>query len=169
MEIEEEKKNEINEENKDSDENSYKNSEEEKNDNDYKDREIISGLKKEVKEGDEFEKVIIKEYNFFDDKPIITTNISSNNEEFISYETIKVGQFLSCLIKHIEQNILFVTINKYIQGKIPLIHLTDYPLNKMPSKFKLGQTIKARVFLYNKETKSLILTMKESLLSPETK
>ena len=39
----------------------------------------------------------------------------------------------------------------------------------MPLKFKLGQTIKARVFLYNKETKNLILTMKESLLSPEVK
>ena len=58
--------------------------------------------------------MIIKEYNYFDDKPIITTNISSTNQEFISYETIKVGQILSCIIKNIEQNTLHVTINKYI-------------------------------------------------------
>ena len=153
------------EEDEDSDENNDEENSKEKKDNEA--REIISGIKKEVKEGDEFEKVMIKEYNFFDDRPIITTNLSSTNGEFISYETIKVGQFVTCLIKHIEQNTLHVTINKYIQGKIPLIHLTDYPLNKMPLKFKLGQTIKARVFLYNKETKNLILTMKESLLSPE--
>ena len=164
MEVEKEKKG----GNKEDEQNDEEGNDEE-NSSEKKDeaREIISGIKKEVKEGDEFEKVIIKEYNFFDDRPIITTNLSSTNEEFISYETLKVGQFVTCLIKHIEQNTLHITINKYIQGKIPLIHLTDYPLNKMPLKFKLGQTIKARVFLYNKETKNLILTMKESLLSPE--
>ena len=162
MEIDKEKKNE------DEDvEESDKEENDEDNNNDA--REIISGIKKEVKEGDEFEKVIIKEYNFFDDKPIITTNISNQNQDFISYETIKVGQFLTGKIKHIDQNTLHIIINNYIQGKIPLIHLTDYPLNKIPLKFKLGQTVRARVFLYNKETKNLILTMKESLLSPEVK
>ena len=170
MDIEEENKN---EEEKDNNE-SNDDSDESNNNNDNKDinkdaREIISGIKKEVNEGDEFEKVIIKEYNFFDDKPIITTNISNTNEEFISYDTIKIGQFVSCLIKHIDQNTIYVTINNYIKGIIPLIHITDYPLNKIPLKFKLGQTIKARVFLYNKETKNLVLTMKESLLSPEVK
>ena len=167
MEIEEDEKDDEDKKDEDSDNESNSKDSNEK----IKDeaREIISGIKKEVKEGDEFEKVIIKEYNFFDDKPIITTNISNIDEEFISYETIKVGQFVSCLIKHIDQNTLHVTINNYIQGKIPLVHLTDYPLNKMPLKFKLGQKIKARVFLYNKQTKNLILTMKESLLSPDVK
>ena len=159
MEIEKEKKEVSDESDK----------EEDNEDNNDEAREIISGIKKEVKEGDEFEKVIIKEYNFFDDKPIITTNLSKQNQDFISYETIKVGQFLSGVIKHIDQNTLHIIINNYIQGKIPLIHLTDYPLNRIPLKFKLGQTVKARVFLYNKETKNLILTMKESLLSPEVK
>ena len=178
MKIEEEKKdNKDEEKNKeDKDESDDDEDDEDSNNNKVKEenknneaREIISGIKKEVKEGDEFEKVIIKEYNFFDDKPIITTNLSNSNQGFISYETIKIGDIESCLIKHIDQNTLHVTINNYIQGKIPLIHITDYPLNKMPLKFKLGQTIKARVFLYNKETKNLILTMKESLLSPEVK
>ena len=169
MDIEKEKKE--NKEDEDEDNESNDNNEEKlgSNEKENEAREIISGIKKEVKEGDEFEKVIIKEYNFFDDRPIITTHISNSNEEFISYETIKVGQFVSCFIKNIEQNTLHITINKYIQGKIPLIHLTDYPLNKMPLKFKIGQTVKARVFLYNKETKNLILTMKESLLSPDVK
>ena len=39
----------------------------------------------------------------------------------------------------------------------------------MPLKFKIGQKIKARVFSYNKDTKNLILTLKESLQSPDTK
>ena len=169
MELEEEKKSDKEEDNKEEDEDEDEESNNDKNDNDDEAREIISGIKKEVKEGDEFDKVVIKEYNFFDDKPIITTNISNSEEGFISYDTIKVGDFVSCLIKHIDPKTLHVTINKYIQGKIPLVHITDYPLNKMPLKFKLGQTIKARVFLYNKETKNLILTMKESLLLPEVK
>ena len=168
IEEEEEKKNDEDEKDAESDNDSNETNKDNENLKDEA-REIISGIRKEVKEGDEFEKVIIKEYNFFDDKPIITTNISNSDQEFISYDTIKVGQFLSCLIKHIDQNTLHVTINNYIQGKIPLVHITDYPLNKIPLKFKLGQTVKARVFLYNKQTKNLILTMKESLLSPDVK
>ena len=39
----------------------------------------------------------------------------------------------------------------------------------MPLRFKIGQKIKARVFTYNKDTKNLILTLKESLQSPDTK
>ena len=126
-------------------------------------------LKKEVKEGDLIEKVIIKEYNYFDDKPIITTNIPKDTQDFISYETLKVGQFITGVIHHIDQNIIYVTINNYIEGQIPLVHITDYPLNKMPLKFKIGQKIKSRVFSFQKDTKNLILTMKETLQSSEVK
>ena len=126
-------------------------------------------IRKEVSEGDLIEKVVIKEYNYFDDKPIITSNIPKEGEEFISYETLKVGQFITGIIHHIDQNTIFIKINNYIEGQIPLVHITDYPLNKMPLKFKIGQKIKARVFSYNKDTKNLILTLKETLQSPETK
>ena len=126
-------------------------------------------IKKEIKEGDELEKVMIKEYNYFDDKPIITTNIPKETEDFISYETIKVGQFITGIIHHLDSKTIYLTINNYIEGQIPLIHITDYPLNKMPLKFKIGQKIKARVFSYNKDTKNLILTLKESLLSEDAK
>jgi len=126
-------------------------------------------IKKEIKEGDEIEKVMIKEYNYFDDKPIITTNIPKETEDFISYETIKVGQFITGIIHHLDSKTIYLTINNYIEGQIPLIHITDYPLNKMPLKFKIGQKIKARVFSYNKDTKNLILTLKESLLSEDAK
>jgi len=152
MDIEEEEKKQKDDKDSDNDNDDDNSDDDEINNKDNKGnddaREIISGIKKEVKEGDEFEKVIIKEYNYFDDKPIITTNISNLNQEFISYDTIKIGQILSCLIKHIDQNTIYVTINNYIKGIIPLIHITDYPLNKIPLKFKLGQTIKARVFLF---------------------
>ena len=126
-------------------------------------------IKKEIKEGDEIEKVIIKEYNYFDDKPIITTNIPKESEDFISYETLQVGQFITGIIHHLDSKTIYLTINNYIEGQIPLIHITDYPLNKMPLKFKIGQKIKARVFSYSKDTKNLILTLKETLLLEETK
>jgi hypothetical protein len=96
--------------------------------------------KKESKgfiEGDLIEKVVIKEYNYFDDKPIITSNIPKEGEEFISYETLKVGQFITGIIHHIDQNTIFIKINNYIEGQIPLVHITDYPLNKMPMPFFL--------------------------------
>ena len=126
-------------------------------------------IRKDVKEGDLIDKVIIKEYNYFDDKPIITTDIPKESDNFISYETMKVGQFITGVINHIDQKVIYITINNYIEGQIPLVHITDYPLNKMPLKFKLGQKIKARIFSYNKDTKNLILTLKESLQSPEVK
>ena len=135
-----------------------------------KEEEILGKkIKKEIKEGDLIEKVIIKEYNYFDDKPIITTNIPKESEDFISYETLQVGQFITGIIHHLDSKTIYLTINNYIEGQIPLIHITDYPLNKMPLKFKIGQKIKARVFSYSKDTKNLILTLKETLLLEETK
>ena len=52
-----------------------------------------------------------KEYNYFDDKPIITSNIPKEGEEFISYETLKVGQFITGIIHHIDQKTIYLTIN----------------------------------------------------------
>ena len=156
------------------DENNDKNNEEEENESDDENNNnninnniSEKKIRKEIKEGDKIDKVLIKEYNYFDDKPILTTK--TEKDDFISYETLKVGQFITGTIHHIDQNTIFVLINNYIEGQIPLIHITDYPLNKMPLKFKIGQKIKSRVFAYNKDTKNLILTLKESLLSSEVK
>ena len=158
------------EEKMDIEENNEKN-EEENESNEENEEQDDNGkkIRKEVKEGDLIEKVIIKEYNYFDDKPIITTNIPKDTTEFVSYESLKVGQFITGLIHHIDQKTIYLTINNYIEGQIPLVHITDYPLNKMPLRFKIGQKIKSRVFSYNKDTKNLILTLKESLQSPEAK
>ena len=165
----EEKKKE--EEKMDIDDNNEKNDEEKNESNEESEEQDNIGkkIRKEVKEGDLIEKVIIKEYNYFDDKPIITTIIPKDNTDFVSYESLKVGQFITGIIHHIDQKTIYITINNYIEGQIPLIHITDYPLNKMPLRFKIGQKIKARVFTYNKDTKNLILTLKESLQSPDTK
>ena len=155
----------------DIEDNHEKNNEEENESNDESEEQDNTGkkIRKEVKEGDIIEKVIIKEYNYFDDKPIITTNIPKDTTDFVSYESLKVGQFITGIIHHIDQKTIYITINNYIEGQIPLIHITDYPLNKMPLRFKIGQKIKARVFIYNKDTKNLILTLKESLQSPDIK
>ena len=157
------------EEKMDVDEDNEEENENESNEESEEEDNLGKKIKKEVKEGDLIEKVIIKEYNYFDDKPIITTNIPKDSEDFISYDTLKVGQFITGIIHHIDQNTIYVIINNYIEGQIPLIHITDYPLNKMPLKFKIGQKIKARIFSYQKDTKNLILTLKETLQSPDIK
>ena len=100
----------------DIEDNNEKNNDEENESNDESEEQDNTGkkIRKEVKEGDLIEKVIIKEYNYFDDKPIITTNIPKDTTDFVSYESLKVGQFITGIIHHIDQKTIYITINKII-------------------------------------------------------
>ena len=128
---------------------------------DEEEEEEIENLIPEINIGQTFENVLIKEYNYFDDIPIIT---ALNQKELLTYSSIKVGQFVQCKIKQINQDDIDIIINNFINGKIPLFHITDFPLKKLPKKFKVGMEINARIFSFNEQTKNLILTMKETLM-----
>ena len=126
----------------------------------------IENLIPEIEIGQIFRNVIIKEYNYFDDIPIIT---ALNKNDLLTYSSIKVGQIVQCKIKQINKDDIDITINNFINGKIPLYQITDFPLKKIPKKFKIGMEINARIFSYNEQTKNLILTMKETLMDENTK
>ena len=126
----------------------------------------IENLIPEIEIGQKFKNVIIKEYNYFDDIPIIT---ALNKNDLLTYSSIKVGQIVQCKIKQINIDDIDITINNFINGKIPLFQITDFPLKKIPKKFKVGMEINARIFIYNEQTKNLILTMKETLMDENIK
>ena len=120
----------------------------------------------EPKEGDEIKSPItIKEYNFFDDIPICTAIESSS---LLTWDTLKVGQFLNGTITSITKHDLMIKINTFIEGKLPLEHITDYPLTKIPKKYKVNQSIPVRVFAIDPHTKFLLLTSKETLMDETT-
>ena len=140
--------------------NNENNSEEEENENEETKNNQIQLHQK-------FSNVLIKEYNYFDDNPIITLIQPS---ELLTYNTLKIGQFLDVKIKNISDSQITCLISNYIEGIIPLFHLTDHPLKKFPKKkFKENQIIKTRIFSLNKKTKHLILTMKETLMDANVK
>jgi rRNA biogenesis protein RRP5 len=113
---------------------------------------------------DVIEKVCVKEYNFFDDKPIVTTRKDFLDHSLTTWDNIQPGLLVNGSVKEIKSDSIIVKLNDYITGKIPKEHLSDYPLSKIPKKFKNGQSIKCRVFAFDRSTKNLILTIKESLM-----
>lgn len=122
---------------------------------------------KETQINDTFPLVYVKEYNYFDDCPIVEcisndSNSSSNN--MITWDTLHIGQSVQCTIKEVNSNNdIIVKLNSYIEGKIPLMHLTNTPLKKIPKSIVKGKELSARIFELNIKTKKLVLTAKECL------
>ena len=115
----------------------------------------------EINVNDEIPSLYIKEYNFFDDMPICSTKDKSSK---ITWGTMKVGDYIEGEVKSKTANEIEVRVNDFITGKLPLSHICDHPLERIPAKFKAGTKIQARIFALEPQTKLLTLTMKETLM-----
>ena len=127
-----------------------------------------SNTDKETQINDTFPLVYIKEYNYFDDCPIVecisNDTSNSNNSNMITWDTLHIGQSVQCIIKEVNSNNdIIVKLNSYIEGKIPLMHLTNTPLKKVPKSIVKGKELTARIFELNIKTKKIVLTAKECL------
>ena len=126
---------------------------------------IKTNNNKETQLNDTFPLVYIKEYNYFDDCPIVECiSNDNNNNNIITWDTLYIGQHVQCIIKEVNSNNdIIVKLNSYIEGKIPLMHLTNTPLKKIPKSIVKGKELSARIFDMNVKTKKLVLTAKECL------
>ena len=118
---------------------------------------------------DSIPKVMVKEYNFFDDKPMLTAKKESIDREFLTWKNLKVGKFLNGVIKEILSDKIIIKLNRFIEGILTREHITDFPLTKIPKKFKIGQQVQARIFSFDYSKKNIILTTKESYMDKNTK
>ena len=101
---------------------------------------------KKLLKNDILPKVIVKEYNFFDDKPILSAKKESIGGDFLTWKSMKVGNFVRGTVKEILSDKLIIKLNTIIDVTLPREHITDFPLHKIPKKFKIGQAIQARIY-----------------------
>lgn len=124
---------------------------------------------KKFVQNDTIPKVVVKEYNFFDDKPILTARSDSISREFLNWKNLTVGKFVKGVVKEILSDKIILKLNSFIEGTIPKEHITDFPLSKIPKKFKIGQQLQARIFAYDYSKKNLTLTTKETFMDKNCK
>jgi len=118
---------------------------------------------------DKVENILVKEYNYFDGIHIASLNSSEN--ESITWQSIEVGQYLTGTIERTlnDNKGVYVKINQFILGILPLEHMADRALSNIPEKLtQQGKVVKIRVFSVNQSAKMLILTRKKLLLKQGT-
>lgn len=127
-----------------------------------KEIENIDSLMKQDLEYALSQKLKIKEYNYFDNNPVL---ILDDGKESYTWENLKIGQVLIGEIIKIDLEKIYLKISKNISGTLSKFHLADIPLNlKNVKKYKLNQKLNVTIFDINSDTKKLVFTMKPSLL-----
>ena len=106
--------------------------------------------------------MIIKELNYFDGIPLLTTENDKVKAKLITWDNMNIGDLIKVEVMEVKENeFVKVRINSFIYGIIPIHHLVEYKFNKIPSKFKKGNMISARIFSIDRVAKYLIFTRRK--------
>ena len=109
--------------------------EEEEDEDDTKKAKAISNTVFEV--GHLFQSVKIKEINYFDGIPVLSTRDSVLGSSSLNYSMIKSGEFFNAKIEKVNlaKQYIRLSINQFVKGNLNLEHMADNALKVMPPKF----------------------------------
>lgn len=84
-----------------------------------------------------FESVKVKEINYFDGIPVLSSRDSVLNSSSINYSMIKAGEFFNAKIEKVNlaKQFISLSINQFVRGNLHLEHMADNALKVMPPKF----------------------------------
>ena len=87
--------------------------------------------------GHVFESVKVKEINYFDGIPVLSSRDSVLNSSSINYSMIKAGEFFNAKIEKVNlaKQFISLSINQFVRGNLHLEHMADNALKVMPPKF----------------------------------
>ena len=113
----------------------------------------------------------IKEINYFDSLPLVTSKALEMSKEVLNWSDLKAGQAVRGLIQKIETDYILVKINNFIFGRVYKEHLTDFPMPKIPTSYEtnVGHKVKLRIMSVNSRLKRLELSLKDSLVKNRKK
>lgn len=120
--------------------------------------------------GHVFESVKIKEINYFDGVPVLSTRDSVLNSSSLNYKMVKVGDFFNAKIEKVNLAKQYITlsINQFVKGTLHIEHMGDNALKVMPPKFQeVGKEIAVRVLNVDSSKRSLEFTKKDSLMKKD--
>ncbi|XP_045531099.1 protein RRP5 homolog [Pieris brassicae] len=122
-------------------------------------------------------KVRILGYHLVDRMYSVTDQPDILREQYFTLAQLSVGEYVSATITTVADTYLRATVGR-IPGFVPQIHITDSGVfidpkkasnSKLPKKkFKVGQEVKARVLYVDHAKNNAVLTLKPTLLSPDS-
>lgn len=89
------------------------------------------------------------------------------DQVFMQVDELAVGQQLKGTIHRLSEKGLFVNIQGSVHGVVWPAHYADIKLKHPEKRFKVGGTVKARVFALEPARSRVVLTLKKSLVDSE--
>uniref|UniRef100_A0A2H1W1Z5 rRNA biogenesis protein RRP5 n=1 Tax=Spodoptera frugiperda TaxID=7108 RepID=A0A2H1W1Z5_SPOFR len=121
-------------------------------------------------------KVRVMCYNLSDYVHSVTDQPDVIAEKYFSLEQLHAGDLVDATVKTVADNHVLLNVGR-VTGYVSQAHLSDSGIltdtkkpstSKLPKKkYKVGQTVKARVLVVDPSKQTLFLTLKPSLLSPD--
>lgn len=132
-------------------------------------KDLIESRKKEGFEIGEVLKcnVRIKEFNYFDNTPIVSSMEGINESAVLNWDNIKGGITVEGIIREVvEDNYIVVDLNDKIFGRVYKAHLTDAPSKHISKKLKssVGGKITLKTWNAATDKEILELTKKDAIV-----
>lgn len=89
------------------------------------------------------------------------------DQVFMQVGELKVGQVLKGTVRKLSDKGLFVNVQGSVDGAVWPLHYADILLKHPEKRFKVGSTVKARVFALESARNRVVLTLKKSLVDSD--
>lgn len=83
---------------------------------------------------------------------------------FMRVSEVMVGEVIKATIRIINQKAILLNINGSVDGVVFPAHFAEVPLKKPEKKYKVGQSVSARVLKVDPEQNRIVLTLKRTLV-----
>ena len=95
---------------------------------------------------------------------VCSSQDSVMNQSFLYIEDVKPGMDVSGEVVSIESYGILIKLTSVLKALIPTVHASDVILSDLHKKYKIGQTVKARVLHVDAKTKRITLTAKKNFV-----
>jgi rRNA biogenesis protein RRP5 len=89
------------------------------------------------------------------------------SKSFMRVSEVMIGEVIKCTIKSITAKSIILDINGSVDGVVFPLHFADIPLKKPEKKYKIGQSVRARVLKVDPDRNRIVLTLKKTLVQSE--
>jgi rRNA biogenesis protein RRP5 len=89
------------------------------------------------------------------------------SKSFMRVSEVMIGEVIKCTIKSISLKSIILDINGAVDGVVFPLHFADIPLKKPEKKYKVGQSVRARVLKVDPDRNRIVLTLKKTLVQSD--
>lgn len=86
------------------------------------------------------------------------------DQVFMTVDELSIGQVIKGTIRRLTEKALFVNIAGSVDGAVWPLHYADIQLKNPEKRFKVGSSVKARVFELDAAKSRVVLTLKKTLV-----